>query len=136
MKCYLDSSVILRKLFGESKPLREWKKIEQGFSSRLLHLECFRTIDRLRLSLSPEESTNRLCSLRKILKHIGILPVSEQVWLRAEEPFTTPLGSLDSIHLATALLWKKVHGDHFLFATHDHRLGLAAQSHGFEVIGL
>ncbi len=55
---------------------------------------------------------------------------------RAELNMSMPLGTLDSIHLATALLWREKHGLDFIFATHDQELGLAARSQGIEVIGL
>lgn len=130
--------MILRILFGEKHPLKEWKKVRQGFSSRLLRIECLRTIDRLRLrqNLSPEETALRLSGLQEILSHLGALPMTSRVQERAEHSFPVPLGTLDGIHLATALLWREVHGDDFIFATHDEELGLAAKAHGFEVLGL
>lgn len=138
MNCYLDSSVILRRLFGEPKPLKEWKEIKQGFSSRLLRLECFRTIDRLHLShsLSHEETSLRLAGLHEILNHIGLLPITSGILQRAEQSMHTPLSTLDSLHLVTALAWKEKHGSDFIFATHDKELALAAKSNGLEVIGV
>jgi len=135
--CYLDSSIILRKIFGEAHPLREWSKIKQGFSSRLLRIECLRTIDRLRSKhmLTPEKVAQRLTALQSVLAHVGILPLSPRVQERTEEPFSLPLGTLDAFHLATALLWR-AHGNDFIFATHDKVLGLAAKAEGFQVIGV
>jgi len=138
VNCYLDSSVILRILFGEKHPLKEWKRIRMGFSSRLLRIECLRTIDRLclRQNLTPEEVSLRLSGLQEILSHIGCLPLTPRVQDRAEQSYPTPLGTLDGIHLATALLWKEVHGPDFSFATHDEELALAAKAYGFEVLGV
>ena len=138
MNCYLDSSVVIRKLFGEKHPLAEWKKIKIGFSSRLLKLECLRTIDRLRLkaSISNEETSERMSGLHETLSHIALLPITERIFEKAEQSFPTPLASLDSIHLATALLWREKQGKGFLFATHDELLAMAAKAQGFEVIGL
>ena len=46
----------------------------------------------------------------------------------------TALGSLDAIHLASALLVR--HDlDGLVFATHDDELGTAARATGFEVHG-
>ncbi|MBI4212081.1 MAG: type II toxin-antitoxin system VapC family toxin [Deltaproteobacteria bacterium] len=137
MMCYLDSSVVLRKVFGEPKPLREWKNIKQAFSSRLLRIECLRTIDRLRAlhQLSSEEVAERLVALQGMLSHIGILPLSNRVQDRAEQAFSLPLGTLDSLHLASAMLWRS-HGNDFVFATHDEQLGIAAKAEGFKVIGI
>lgn len=47
----------------------------------------------------------------------------------------TELGTLDAIHLATALLWKELSGVELVMATHDVALALAAQAHGLPVAG-
>ena len=47
----------------------------------------------------------------------------------------TEIGTLDAIHLATALLWKEVTREALTMATHDGGLALAAQVHGLPVIG-
>ena len=54
---------------------------------------------------------------------------------RAGEPLPTPLGTLDAIHLATALVWRDRTGDPLVIATHDVALGLAARAFGFDVLG-
>ena len=46
------------------------------------------------------------------------------------------LGTLDAIHLASALLWKDATGIDPVMATHDGALGLAAQAHGLKVVGI
>jgi len=48
----------------------------------------------------------------------------------------TELGTLDAIHLATAVLWKEVMGADLVMATHDAALALAAQAHGLPVVGV
>jgi len=45
------------------------------------------------------------------------------------------IGSLDAIHLASALLVRP-ELDQLSFATHDRELGLAARSVGFQVSGV
>ena len=54
---------------------------------------------------------------------------------RASEPFPTALGSLDAIHLASALLVRD-DLDGLVFATHDDALGMAARATGFRVHGV
>lgn len=138
MICYVDSSVVLRHLLNQTGQLNEWNKINTFFSSRILQLECLRTLDRWRLkSLVPsEELSLRLEGIRVILRRMGLLPLSDQVFQKAEQPHSLSVGSLDSIHLATALLWREKHGDDFFFATHDRELGLAARAYGLNVIGV
>jgi hypothetical protein len=47
----------------------------------------------------------------------------------------TPLGTLDALHLATALIWRDRMGSLPTLATHDATLGLAARTFGFDVRG-
>lgn len=138
MICYLDSSILLRKVLQQSHQLSEWTAIRMGCSSRLLHLECFRTIDRLRIAehwlpMQVSEAQHRYLAL---LEGIGLLPITEHIYRRAEQPFITPVGALDSLHLASALLWRETRGDDLVFATHDTQLAIAAKAHGFQVIGV
>jgi hypothetical protein len=48
----------------------------------------------------------------------------------------TELGTLDAIHLSTALLWKESARAKLVMATHDAALALGAQAHGLAVTGL
>jgi len=47
----------------------------------------------------------------------------------------TELGTLDAIHLASALLWRETTAEDLVMATHDRALGLAALAHGLRVVG-
>ena len=47
----------------------------------------------------------------------------------------TELGTLDAIHLATALLWKEMTREELVMATHDGGLALGAQAQGLPVVG-
>ncbi|HVU03975.1 MAG TPA: hypothetical protein VHE30_19585 [Polyangiaceae bacterium] len=49
MIAFLDSSVVLRKLFGEPNPVEEWSSIRDAYVSRILAVEVGRVIDRCRL---------------------------------------------------------------------------------------
>jgi hypothetical protein len=48
----------------------------------------------------------------------------------------TELGTLDAIHLATALLWTEMSHKDLTMATHDSVLGLAARAYGMRVMGV
>jgi len=48
----------------------------------------------------------------------------------------TELGTLDAIHLATALLWKEMTGANLMMTTHDAALALGAKAHGLPVVGV
>jgi hypothetical protein len=57
------------------------------------------------------------------------------VLARAAHPLPTELGTLDAIHLATALLWREQRGDDIVMATHDGALATAARACGLVVLG-
>jgi len=55
---------------------------------------------------------------------------------RAAQPMPIPLGTLDAVHLATALLWQETRDEDLVLATHDRALALAARASGLHVIGV
>ena len=137
MIAYIDSSVLLRVLFGQSNALKEWKKIERGMSSALIEVECLRTLDRLRLveGLGEDVIAIRREGFFRLLEGLEIIELTNPVLARASQPMPTTLGTLDAIHLATALLWKEQVKENLVMATHDTALGLAAKASGLTVVG-
>ena len=139
MRVYLDSSVLLRKLLGEPGRLRKtrWRSIDRGVASALAEVECLRTLDRLRLRRKLD--TTRLVEVRValfgLLEALEVVEVSRPVLGRASAPLPVPLGTLDAIHLATALAYRDLRHHRLAFATHDERLGAAARAMGFDVWG-
>ena len=107
-------------------------------SSELIAVESYRTIDRLRLqgALTTEEAADRLSVVREWLEAIDLVLLRPPVLSRASEPLPTSLGTLDALHLATALIWRERMGAVAIMATHDSALGLAAKTFGFEVRGI
>lgn len=137
MKVLIDTSVLLRKLFGEPEPLREWSKIEEAFASRLLLVELGRAIDRCRLAgdIDDEAVEHLHQEARQVLRSVEIIGLSEPIMLRAAGSMPTALGSLDSLHLATAIELAYEQKVPVLLATHDAQLARAARASGLEVIG-
>lgn len=138
MKVYLDTSVILRKLLGEPGALPRWGRWSEGCTSRLTRLEALRTLDRLRLQggLDDAELVEKRRLLRQVLDATDLIALNETVLDRAERSFPTVLGTLDAVHLASALLYMESRKTALVFLTHDLRLGLAAQAAGMETQGL
>jgi len=138
MIAYIDASVLLRVALRQSDALPEWRQIEQGVSSALIMTESLRTLDRLRLraKLSDEQVASRRSTILQLIASLELVELDTIVLDRAAQPMPTELGTLDAIHLATALLWKEVSGPELTMATHDAALGLAARAHGFRVVGL
>ena len=137
MILYVDSSVLLRVVLGERGRLKEWRRSERWISSELVRLECLRTIDRARLQigLADEAVAERRASVLEYLRAFDLVRLNRGVLDRAAEPFPTALGTLDALHLASALAAREVVPD-LRFATHDRELGLAARSVGFRVLGV
>jgi predicted nucleic acid-binding protein len=135
---YLDTSALLRLVLGEPGALEELRNAETLVSSELLAVESRRTIDRLRVkgSLSPEEAVERLDLVSEWLEAVDLVLLRAPILARASDPLPLPLGSLDALHLATALVWRDRLNQPLVVATHDSVLGLAARTFGFDVRGL
>lgn len=138
MTAYVDASVILRVVMGQAGRLEEWPAIERPLTSALAWVECDRTLDRARLAniASPEALGACAHALHRLERSFHGIRLDEAVLARARQPFSVPVGSLDAIHLASALLWAEAHpaGD-CVFATHDLALANAARSMGLAVLG-
>jgi predicted nucleic acid-binding protein len=134
---YLDSSVILRIVLGQSNALKEWRTIERPVASALVEVECLRTLDRLRRAegLHDREIAMRREAVFRLVEAMEIIEPTRVVLARAAQPLPTALGTLDAIHLASALLWKEREGTDLVMATHDTALAMAAQASGLRVIG-
>jgi predicted nucleic acid-binding protein len=134
---YLDSSILLRVVLGEPGRLEEWPRLAGGVSSALAEVECLRTLDRLVLrgALAATDAVERRAAIYALLEAVELVELSAGVLARAAQPFPVPLGTLDALHLATALLWRERGEPALAFATHDLALGQAARASGFLVLG-
>ena len=137
MIAYLDSSVVLRLVLGQRDALREWKRVARGVASALVEVECLRTLDRLRLEedLPEEEIAVRREAVFRLLETAEVVELTRPVLDRAAQPMPTTLGTLDAIHLATALLWREATAAELVLATHDRSLALAARACGLRTVG-
>jgi uncharacterized protein len=135
---YVDASVILRVALRQPDALPEWRQIRRGVSSALVMTESLRTLDRLRIraGLGDEEIATRRGTVLQLIASLELVEVDLVVLERAAQPMPTELGTLDAIHLATALLWKEAASTDLVVATHDEALGLAVRAHGLTVIGV
>jgi predicted nucleic acid-binding protein len=137
MIAYVDASVLLRVALAQPNVLPEWSRIQQGVASALVMTESLRTLDRLRLrsSLNDTEVAERRGIILALVGSLELVDVDPIVLERAAQPMPTELGTLDAIHLATALLWKDMTKANLVMATHDGALALGAQAHGLRVVG-
>lgn len=136
MIAYLDASVVLRVVLGQRNRLAAWKQVRTGVASALTEVECLRTLDRLRLyGTAAEEVAIRREAVHRIMERIELVEPTPVVLRRAAQPMPVPLGILDAVHLATALLWRETRDDDLVLATHGCALALAARASGLRVIG-
>jgi predicted nucleic acid-binding protein len=138
MIAYVDASVLLRVALGQPNALPEWRQIDRGVSSALVTTESLRTLDRLRLraNLSDREVATRRAVILALIASLELVEIDAVVLDRAAQPMPTELGTLDAIHLATAMLWKETTRTDLVMATHDSALALGAQAHGLRVLGV
>lgn len=138
MIAYVDASVLLRVALAQPDVLPEWSQIRRGVSSALVMAESLRTLDRLRLraKLADAEVAKRRATILALIASLELVDINAAVLERAAQPMPTELGTLDAIHLATALLWKEMMGEELVMATHDGALALGAQAHGLPVVGV
>lgn len=134
MNVYVDSSVLLRVVLGEPRRLRAWSKITNPVSSELIRLECLRTIDRarIRLALADEDVARYRAEVLETVEAFHLVGLNPSVLERAAEPFPTTIGSVDAIHLASALLVRRQF-EGLDLATHDDELATAGRAVGFRV---
>ncbi len=123
---YVDTSALARVLLDE--PDRQlighsMATFDRRMASRLLGVELRRV--GLRRELSSRAET--------LLADVSLLPIDEQT-LAAAETLTPPgVGTLDAIHLATALRLAAEGGLDALM-TYDKRLAQGAEEHGLAVL--
>jgi len=137
---YVDWSVVLRIVFREPDPLEEWSLLTVAVTSTLLRVEAWRAIERetvlrVRTDETLREKRNELAD---VLSRLTYVPVDEDLLQEAAQAFPTVVGTLDALHLATALVYRYAQPPEqppLLFATHDAQRARAARAMHFEVIG-
>jgi predicted nucleic acid-binding protein len=136
LRTYVDASVVLRIVLGESDPLASWETLDP-VSSELIRVECLRTIERYRLVGAIDDAVvaERRGAVLDMLGAFDLVAITGPILDRAADSFPTSVATLDAIHLATALLLRDEYPQ-FQFASHDRQLALAARSLGLPVEGV
>ncbi len=122
---YVDTSALGRLLLGEPDApaiLRDIGLFEQRVASRLLRVEL------RRLALRE----NLLADADQLLTGIALLPVDGSLLAVAETLAPPTVGTLDAIHLATALRLASA-GRLDTLMTYDSQLADGARHHGLSV---
>ena len=126
---YLDTSVAIAHLLAEDRrpPDSLWR--QPLVASRLLEYELWTRLNARRLGGSHGELARRL------LERIAILEMLPNVLARALEPFATPVGTLDALHLAS-IEFLRGRGQSVELASYDERLSVAARALGIPIAAL
>lgn len=139
MATYFDSSVLISILIKDSfhqKALSLWETHEQRVASYLLVGECLNVLRRLakRKAFDPKTIDQKITRLDQMMAGISFIAIDHVVLetLR-NEPLTSECKSLDALHLASALVFKKHAPAGFAFCTFDTNLSLIANKLGFVV---
>ena len=133
---YLDASVLLRRMLEQPGAL-EIDPHTTLITSVLTEVECLRSLDRRRLRgmLNDADLAVVRSAVLDALSRMRLIDVTHDLLRRAADPFPTPLGTLDGIHLATAIAVADDLEEEIPFATHDVELARCALACGLEVIG-
>jgi predicted nucleic acid-binding protein len=123
---YLDTSVALAQLLGETRRPSEalWK--QPLIASRLLQYEVFNRLNARGLNVSHGEDA------RQLLGMVTLVELAAPVLERALEPFPVPVRTLDALHLAT-LMFLRSHAQKLQLASYDERLAAAATALGIPI---
>lgn len=138
MKVILDTSVVLRVVFASDEQLGVWGQWEEAYASELLEVEAFRRLGNARLEgLYDDDSLIAATGvLREIVDNVTLVRLTADILGRASGAFPTITGTLDALHLSTALALSAVGVEELVFATHDEQQGRAARALGLAVTGL
>jgi len=118
---YLDTSVVLARLFAEglSPPDVFWS--QTSVSSRLLEFEVF---NRVR---ARNAGASYAADARHFVDRVNLLELSAPVLARALLPFPLPVRTLDALHLAS-MEFLRGQGQALELASYDLRLSAAAMA--------
>ena len=138
MNVILDTSVVLRVVFGADQRLSSWGEWDDAYASALLAVEAFRRLSNARLEglFDDETVVAAISVLREILDNLTLVDLTEEILARASEQFPTILGTLDALHVATAVALAESGVENLVLATHDEQQGRAAVALGLTVTGL
>jgi uncharacterized protein len=123
---YIDTSVLGRVLLDEPEKdaiERDLAKFDNHVASRLLRVELRRV--GLRRELLDRVST--------LVADVSLIPIDDQILTATETLTPSSVGTLDAIHLATALRLSREGGLDALM-TYDKQLADGARAHGLAIL--
>jgi PIN domain len=126
---YLDTSVALAHILAEdqSPPADIWN--ESLISSRLLEHEMWNRIHARKLGKTHGDA------VRELVGRTALMELIHPILDRAREPFSTPVRTLDSLHLAT-IVFLIENAQAVSLASYDTHMLKAAHALGIPILKL
>jgi len=136
VNCYVDSSVLLRHLLAGDEDFGRVKEFAKAGSSELLYIECSRVIYRYRMEamITDNQLEEAMMRFNEIYDALFIFEISSKVKKRSAASFPTAVGTLDAIHLSTALLWAEQEEEPMSIFTFDEQMKTCAHSMGIHTV--
>ena len=123
---YLDSSVVLARVFAEARSPADAFWWQRFTSSKRLEYEVMNRVNQ------RAYVAQRAGNARVLIDNVELIELSPIVLARALSPFPTPVKTLDGLHLAT-MDYLRANGQTFRLASYDKRLIAAAEAIGVVV---
>ena len=123
---YVDTSVVLARLFAEDRSPPDTFWSQTLVASRLLEFEVFNRIH------ARSAAASHGTDARQLVDRLNLVEMSEPVLGRALLPFAQPVRTLDALHLAT-MDFLRGQGLNVALASYDQRLAAAAAGMGFAI---
>lgn len=124
---YLDTSVLLARLFAEDRSPPDSLWTRGLVASRLLEFEVFNRVHARAAAATHGDAA------RELVGRVNLVEMSARVLARALQPFAQPVRTLDALHLAT-MDFLRGQGLDLRLATYDQRLAAAATGLGFGLV--
>jgi predicted nucleic acid-binding protein len=121
---YLDTSVVLARLFAEDRSPPDGLWSQSLVASRLLEFEVLNRVHARGAAATHGDDARRL------VDRIHLVEMSAPLLGRALLPFAVPVRTLDALHLAT-MVFLRGQGLEPALASYDQRLAAAAIGEGF-----
>lgn len=142
MAIYVDTSFLLNTIYleeGFKKHVKLLEKEQYQFSSILLEIEAFRSLNYVRMNRKSDDVeewfNKKLTYADELLSRINLKNIDKEVRdeIRKNRNICE-LKSLDSIHLGTAIFLGNMISEELIFLTLDDKLKSIAKKFGFKIL--
>lgn len=124
---YFDTSALAKLVLNEPESSEMLRFVDQTADQPISSV--ISDVEMVRAVLQKEPSA--LDTALEVLAQLVLLPITDSIRLRAAYLAPTSLGTLDALHLATAL---EVQSDLRLIVSYDNRLIEASREAGLKVV--